>query len=497
MSIKLDLTKQKVNLIFSAVCLALAAIIAIICGVQFVSFKNYQTEFVLRENVVDEVIKFREYSKYLEGTSADSDFYVINGTENTVALVKADKAAQYANSVPATAKVCAVMGNDAQIEAAKKTLNREDFTSVQDTATAVAGVKAGTYDVAIMRHEDAKKAKKSDNSLAIAKATIEKVPSLLVLGGTHPNEPAGQLTATVLLENAKVERGILYVVTELNKSAYSHSMPQEATPWYYSFEVGSTKRVFKYGARVSNTADQWPSPDVYAHSSGQKLSSSEVRNINRAYPGSETGTFTERIAWAVTNFVLKNDVTMVIDLHEASPEYAVINAMVYHQDSSALAGSAKLKLEVVGVDISSEASAANLHGLTHRELGDFTGAYVFLFETSNASQGKFHGKTGEELVLYENYTDAMYEEAKKHEGVLYAPAVPIRERVARHSASVNAIIGAFNNKKYSRSEFSMTALKETPESVYLGEFKVSGIPSYDNMLEKGVQGYLLPSERKA
>ena len=103
-----------------------------------------------------------------------------------------------------------------------------------------------------------------------------------------------EVAATLFLENAVMERGILYVVTELNKSAYSHSQPQEGSPWYYELEVDGTTRTFKYGARASNPVDQWPTPDVYTHSSGQQLSSSEVRNINRAYPGSETGTPEER-----------------------------------------------------------------------------------------------------------------------------------------------------------------------------------------------------------
>ena len=163
---------------------------------------------------------------------------------------------------------------------------------------------------------------------------ITNCPSILIMGGTHPNEPSGQVTATLFLENALVERGILYVITELNRSAYSYSQPQEATTWYYHLKTASGKtRTFKYGSRATNTTDQWPTPDVYTHSSGQQLSSSEVRNINRAYPGSENGTYTEQIAWAITNFVNTNDVTIVIDLHEASPEYLTINACVYHQDA--------------------------------------------------------------------------------------------------------------------------------------------------------------------
>ena len=54
-------------------------------------------------------------------------------------------------------------------------------------------------------------------------------PSVLILGGTHPNEPSGQLTAALFLENIEVEAGTVYVITETNKSAYTHSHPLEAT----------------------------------------------------------------------------------------------------------------------------------------------------------------------------------------------------------------------------------------------------------------------------
>ena len=495
--LKPDKTNKKINYIVTGVCLVFALAIFILSSCQFISFRNYETEFVLRENVVDDVLKFHEYSKYLEGTSGDSNIYVINGTENTVALVKAENAETYAETIPADAKLCAVESNVNQIAAAQQTLGLtdEDITKVAGVSDAVQGVKDGTYDVAILRHGDAKLEVGEESGLVIAEAEVEKVPSLLVIGGTHPNEPAGQLTATVFLENAVVQRGILYVVTELNRSAYSHSQPQEGSPWYYEFEVDGTTRTFKYGARASNFVDQWPTPDVYTHSSGQQLSSSEVRNINRAYPGSETGTFTEQIAWAITNFVNQENVTMVIDLHEASPEYEVINACVYHQDSANIASNASLfGFQTIGNDIKMEVSALNLHGLTHRELGDYTSAYVFLFETSNASQGKIHGKFTSDLILYDDYVDKFYE-ASLEKGLLYAEATSINERVARHVESVSSIIDGFNlSGCYSRSLFEYSYLENPPESAYLGQFLISDIPVYSDVMDNGVASYLLPSE---
>lgn len=52
------------------------------------------------------------------------------------------------------------------------------------------------------------------------------------------------------------------------------------------------------GSRASNPVDQWPDPDVYVHAaSGQQLSGSETRNINRAYPGRPDGNPTEQAAF--------------------------------------------------------------------------------------------------------------------------------------------------------------------------------------------------------
>ena len=41
--------------------------------------------------------------------------------------------------------------------------------------------------------------------------------SLLILGGTHPNEPAGFITAVILVENIKVNQGKVIIVPRANK----------------------------------------------------------------------------------------------------------------------------------------------------------------------------------------------------------------------------------------------------------------------------------------
>lgn len=281
-------------------------------------------------------------------------------------------------------------------------------------------------------------------------------PSILLLGGTHPNEPAGQLAAVTILENLVVKGNtIVYIITEANKSAYTHSHPQEASPFYYTLETKSGKeRTFKFGSRATNTNEQWPNPDIYTHPSGQQLSTNEVRNLNRAYPGKIDGTYTEQVAFGITELIRKNDIKITIDFHEASPEYNNINSIVYHQNANKLAIDAQMELDFEDIIINPNESPVNFRGLTHRELGDHTNTFAFLCETSNASQGKIRGAFTEDLITYYK-TDKFYEESWKiteafNKGdksalkLLYAPATDIDERVARHMATAMAIMVAYN-----------------------------------------------------
>lgn len=150
----------------------------------------------------------------------------------------------------------------------------------------------------------------------------EEGGSLLIIGGTHPNEPAGQLTSILFLENLEVKKGKVFIVTEANRSAYAHSYPQEGAPFFYTIETNYGERKFKFGARATSPSDQWPFPDVYVHkSSGQKMSSHDTRNLNRAYPGDPNGTYTEQVAYAIKELIVQNDITITIDLHESLNNY--------------------------------------------------------------------------------------------------------------------------------------------------------------------------------
>ncbi len=294
--------------------------------------------------------------------------------------------------------------------------------------------------------------------------------SALVLGGTHANEPAGFLTAIVLVENARPEAGKLFVIPFANASAFTHTDYMEGEPRRFTIEGASGPRAFRFGSRATSPADQWPDPDIYIHaSSGQKLSGSETRNLNRAYPGRPDGTFTEKVAFAITSLIRAEKVDVSVDLHEASPEYPVINAIVAHERAMKVASIAVLNLEFDGITIGLEPSPQKLRGLSHRELGDATDTYALLMETANPSQGRLRGVTDEALIL--KGQDPLYLKAKAL-GRLFVPfdekGSPIETRVGRHLAGLASIFSAYTEEKPDRA------------------IQFSGLPSYDELQASGL-----------
>ena len=296
----------------------------------------------------------------------------------------------------------------------------------------------------------------------------------LVLGGTHGNEPAGYMTAILFVEHAVPTAGRLLVIPHANRSSVTHTDYQEASPRVLEFDGASGRRAFRYGSRATNPTDQWPDPDIYVHAaSGQQLSGAETRNLNRAYPGRADGTFTERVAYGIASLIRSEKVDFVVDLHEASPEYPVVNAIVAHERAMPVASAAVLNLEFEDIKIGLEPSPKNLRGLSHRELGDATDALAMLCETSNVSQGRLRGATDARQVI--EGTDDKYLRAAGL-GRLSVPfdekGWPMKQRVGRHAASVVAILAAFTS-----------AHPEKPISL-------TGLPSYADLMAKGLEPYL-------
>jgi hypothetical protein len=333
----------------------------------------------------------------------------------------------------------------------------------------------GDTEVYILRAPGADTGAESGSTTTMAKSAGTGA-SMLVLGGTHPNEPAGFMAAVLLVENAIPVSGTLYVIPRANASAFTHNDPQEGSPQRFSIKTANGTRTFRYGSRATNPVHQWPDPDVYIHaSSGQSLSGNETRNLNRGYPGRPDGTLTEKVCYGITQMIRAENVTITVDLHEASPEYPVNMAIVAHPNAMALASETVIGLEMQDISIRLEPSPVNLRGLSHRELGDFTKTLAVLMETPNASQGRLRGRTNEALVL--TGIDPWYVRAQKL-GRLFVPydvkGHPLEERVGRHLAGISELALSWTLSNAERS------------------LEFSGLPTFAELKATGLGAWLKP-----
>ncbi|MGD0783387.1 MAG: succinylglutamate desuccinylase, partial [Candidatus Aminicenantales bacterium] len=89
--------------------------------------------------------------------------------------------------------------------------------------------------------------------------------TILVLGGSHPEEPGGRLTAWILTENARLEQGRLMVINSANRSATTVTRPSGAYPADFTIPTAWGGQKFRMGDRWSNPLDQWPDPELFIH----------------------------------------------------------------------------------------------------------------------------------------------------------------------------------------------------------------------------------------
>lgn len=275
---------------------------------------------------------------------------------------------------------------------------------------------------------------------------------VLIVGGTHPNEPAGYVAARIVVENFTVEKGRVVVIPRANISGFTHTQPLEATPFRVNFSWNGKNMVINVGSRLTNPIHQWPDQRLYKTTGGQVLSGSEQRNLNRVYPGNPNGTITEKVAYGIMQVILTENPDISIDLHEAAPEYTTVNAIVAHDRAIDIAVEAAMMLELEGINISVEKSPKDFRGLSHREWGDNSQTLAFLLEVANPSQGRLRGKTDEKLIL--TGLDKYYLRAAKA-GRLNVPynekGLPLNYRVWRHLKTIQAIIETFNGYNPERS----------------------------------------------
>lgn len=299
--------------------------------------------------------------------------------------------------------------------------------------------------------------------------------TILVLGGTHPNEVAGFMTAVLLTENLRIDSGKFIVIPQACGSGFTCTDPLEGLPQFFNIITPTGSREFRTGSRVSNPLDQWPDPLVYMHyPSGQSLSGFETRNLNRSYPGRVDGNFSERVGYAVLELIKKEHVDVAFDLHEAAPEIPIINAIISHEKCQDISASAILELELQSLTYALEVSPKNFHGLSHREWGDSSSVLPFLMETSNPIQGRLRGKTDENLII--GGKDRFYAQAMKSAKfrITYDEinGYPLNVRVARHIAGISAIINGYNEKFPGK------------KIIY------SNIPSYEDITTGGIGNFI-------
>jgi len=298
--------------------------------------------------------------------------------------------------------------------------------------------------------------------------------TMLVMGGTHPEEPAGRLAAWLMAENAVMEAGRLIVVLSGNRSATTVTRVGGAYPPDFTIETDWGGQTFRLGDRWSNPLDQWPDPEVYIHDpSGQYLAYVDIRNLNRAWPGRPNGTLTERTTYAFMELIRQEAVDVFIDLHEAELQYPVISTIVAHDRGQELATYVSMMLSDEEFNIGMEYSPVNLHGLSHREVGDYSNAVSLLFEAPEPFLDATRGRTTREQLL--TGQDEFVVKAGEA-GLLFEKidekGWPIAVRVGRHTSTVLQTMDAWTELNADRP------------------IKMGGVPRYAEVIEKGVGHWL-------
>lgn len=267
--------------------------------------------------------------------------------------------------------------------------------------------------------------------------------SVLILAGTHPYEPASPAMAYVVMENIAVAQGKVFVIPRASMSASSLGMLGNAYPAFFHVKTPWGEKKYRIGDRETNPLDQWPDPFTFVHyPSRQNLAYQDSRNLNRAFPGRPDGNLTERTAFAITEMIRREKIDMTIDVHEASLGYPVVSTYVCHQRAEEMCMMAAMILSAEQFPMKTETSPKTLHGLTHREVGDYTDSFAVLMETPEPFIDKFVGPMTEALMLTGRDE---FEQTAADRGLLYTDYTiktgsSIDYRVARHLASAAEVI---------------------------------------------------------
>jgi hypothetical protein len=296
----------------------------------------------------------------------------------------------------------------------------------------------------------------------------------LIMANTHANEPEGLLAALIIIENALVEKGTLFVIPQINHSAGRNTKPGDGYPLYYEIPTAWGKKKFRLGNREASPLDQWPDPDVYIHyPDRQLLSYIDVRNINRTWPGRPNGPLMEKTTYAAMEILRREKVDLAIDIHGAETMFPVTNCIVAPEKSNRIATLASLTVKAKeGFDSHVEPSPGGFRGLSHREIGDYSDTLPFLLEAPIPFLDQPTGPKTEKFLL-DGKDPFLLSLAKKKK--LFVPydesGWPLEKRVGQQCSVTLEIIRQFGRR--------------TPEKAIV----IQGIPRYAEVVEKGVGNY--------
>ena len=299
--------------------------------------------------------------------------------------------------------------------------------------------------------------------------------TMIVWGGTHPVEPAGYLTPILMIENARVTKGRLFLIPQINISSFGNTKIGIGDIADFGIKTPWGERRFRFGGRGTNPIHSWPDPDVYTNfMTGQSLAGEESRNFNRTHPGRPNGYLTERLSYALLEMIRKEKADVTIDLHEAPPDRPLVNAFAVHERAAELASLAILNLETHGIKMRLEMSPKYLLGLSHREIGDHSDAMAMLFETQSPYHGPLRGRADEANLLTAKDPFLVLASDMGRTSVKHTKeGVPIDLRVARHVTSIVETANALTELKPERG------------------VTIEGAPPYGDILKNGIGAYLL------
>lgn len=216
------------------------------------------------------------------------------------------------------------------------------------------------------------------------------LPAILILGGTHGDEIAGVVAASLFVSWARPVHAHLIVIPRANASAACQSDPDRPGPGFIVVTGSSGARSFRYGSRFTVPGDEKRADPLVFLPIGAGpegvLPGRESRNLNRNYPGDPDGSPTARAAAAIFALIGAEKVRAAFDLHEAGPSSGLAWDIVAHPKNLEYAAMGVLAASDRGVNMVLDQSREEHRGLSHREWGERTGAAAYLIETLNPGQ---------------------------------------------------------------------------------------------------------------